>query len=93
MHIPGIHSFDQDVLMLIRHTTTHYHQRVPIQVGSCITDQATNFILEDELQFLSQSWKLAYVLLNIPSNGMILHHSKNIIIPPGMYDEVKAHIQ
>ena len=36
MHIPGISSFDQDVLMLISHTTTRYHRRVPIQVGSQI---------------------------------------------------------
>ena len=31
MHIPGINSFDRDVLMLIISTTTQYHQRVPIQ--------------------------------------------------------------
>ena len=55
MHIPGIHSFDQNVLMLISHTTTHYHQRVLIQVGSCIIDQVTSCISEHELQFLSQS--------------------------------------
>ena len=60
MHIPGINSFDRAVLMLISHTTTHYHQRVPIQVGSYIIDQVTNCISEDELQSLSQSWKLAY---------------------------------
>ena len=34
MQILGISSFDQDVLMLISHTTTRYHRRVPIQVGS-----------------------------------------------------------
>ena len=39
MCIPGITSFDRDVLMLISHTTTHYDQRVPIQVGSHIIDQ------------------------------------------------------
>ena len=55
MHIPGIHSFDQDVLMLVSHTITCYHQRVPIQVGSHIIDQVTNSISEDELQSLSQS--------------------------------------
>ena len=49
MHIPGIHSFNQDVLMLISHTTTHYHQRVHIQVGTCIIDQVTSCISEDEL--------------------------------------------
>ena len=61
MHIPGIHSFDRKVLMLSSRTTTHYHQRVPIQVGSHIIDQVTSCISEDELQSLSQSWKLAYV--------------------------------
>ena len=25
IHIPGINSFDRDVLMLVSHTTTHYH--------------------------------------------------------------------
>ena len=47
MHIPGISSFDRDVLMLVSHTTIHYHQRVPIQVGSPINDQVTNCISED----------------------------------------------
>ena len=61
MRIPGIHSFDQDILMLVSHTTTHYHQRVPIQVGSHIIDEVTSCISEDELQSFSQSWKLAYV--------------------------------
>ena len=49
MHIPGINSFDRDVLMLISSTTTHYHQRVPIQVGGHIIDQVTDCISEDEL--------------------------------------------
>ena len=30
MQILGVSSFDQDVLMLIYHTTSHYHRRVPI---------------------------------------------------------------
>ena len=55
MHIPGINSFDRDVLMLVSHTTTCYHQRVPIQVGSRTIEQVTNCISEDELQSLSQS--------------------------------------
>ena len=56
MHITGINSFDRDVLMLVSHTTTHYHKRVPIQVGSHIIDQVTSCIYEDELQSLSQPW-------------------------------------
>ena len=59
--IPGISSFEQDILMLVSHTTTCYHKRELIQVGSHIIDQVTNCITEEELQSLSQSWKLAYV--------------------------------
>ena len=71
VHNPGIHSFDQDILMLISHTTTHYHQRVPIQVGSYIIDEVTNCLSEDELQSLSQSWKLAYVSTIISKAALI----------------------
>ena len=47
--------------MLISSTTTQYYQRVPIQVGSCVINQVTSCISEEELQSLSQSWKMAYV--------------------------------
>ena len=50
MQIQGIGAFDQDVLMLISHTTTHYQKTVPLQVGSQIIDQVTNCITEDELK-------------------------------------------
>ena len=71
MHIPGITSFDRDVLLLVSHTTTHHHQRVPIQVGSCIIDQVMNYISEDELQSLSQSWKVAYVSMIISKSAPV----------------------
>ena len=61
MCIPGIDFFDRDVLMLASSTTTPYHQRVPIQVGSHVIDQVTNCISNEESQSLSQSWKVAYV--------------------------------
>ena len=71
MHILGISSFNQDVLMLISHTTTHYHRRVPIQVGSHIIDQVTHCITEDELQSLFHSWKLAYVITIISKSSQV----------------------
>ena len=61
MHIPGINSFDRNVLILISPTTIKYHQRVPIEVGSQVINQLTSCISEEELQSLSQSWKTAYV--------------------------------
>ena len=48
MHILGMSSFEQDILMLATHTTTCHHKRVLIQVGSCIIDQVTNCITEEE---------------------------------------------
>ena len=71
MYIPGINSFDRDVLMLISPITTCYHQRVPIQVGSHIIDQVTNCISEDEQQSLSESWKVAYVSMIILKAAMV----------------------
>ena len=49
------------MLIFISHTTTHYHKKVPLQVGSQIIDQVTNCITEEELKSLSHSWKLAYI--------------------------------
>ena len=57
--------------MLVSHTTTHYLRRVPIQVGSHIIDQVTNCITEDELQSLSQLWKLAYVSTTILKSALV----------------------
>ena len=57
--------------MLISHTTTCYHRRVPIQVGSHIIDQITSCITEEELQSLSQSLKLAYVSTIISKSSQV----------------------
>ena len=69
MCILGIHFFDRDVFMLISHTTTHCHQRVPIQVGSHIIDQVTSCISEDDQHSLSKSWKLAYMSTRISKSA------------------------
>ena len=61
IHIAGINSFHRDVFMLVSSTTTQYHQRVPIQVHSCVINQVTNCISDEELQSLLQSWKVVYV--------------------------------
>ena len=60
MYIPEINSFERDVL-LVSSTTIQYHQRLPMQVGSHVIDQVTSCISKEELQSLSQSWKVAYV--------------------------------
>ena len=71
MIILGVSSFDQDIPMLIIHTTTHYHKRMLIQVDSHIIDQVTNCITEEELQSLSHSWKLVYVSTIISKSSQV----------------------
>ena len=61
MQIPGINSFDQDVLMLVSHTTTCYCKRVPIQMGSRIFDLILKSLTEEELNSSSQCLTLPYV--------------------------------
>ena len=48
-------------VMLVSHTTSHYHKWVPIQVGGKIINQVVKDINNEELRSLLQSWKLAYV--------------------------------
>ena len=71
--------------MLISPTTTKYHKRVPIQVGSQVIDQVTSCISEEELQSLSQSWKTAYV-------STIISKTISISDPDFNLDQVKGSV-
>ena len=69
--------------MFISPQTTKYHQRVPMQVGSCVIDQVTGCISKEELQSLSQSWKTAYV-------SIIISKAISISDPDFNLDQVKG---
>ena len=72
--------------MLISPTTTRYHQRVLIQVGSCVIDQVTSSISGKELQSLSQSWKTAHAstiilkAISISDSDFNLDHIKGSVM-------------
>ena len=85
MQIPGISSFKWDILMLVSHTTSHYHMQVPIQVGSKIIHQVVKDITDEELRSLSQSWKLAYV-------GTVLSQSPQVGNNEFDLDQVKGNV-
>ena len=85
MQIPGMNSFDQDVLMLVSHTTTHCDKRVPIQVGSRIIGQKVTSLMEEEIKSLSQSWKLAYI-------STILYKSSQVSDKEFDLDQVKGKV-
>ena len=71
--------------MLISPTTTKYHKRVPIQVGSQVIDQVTSCISEEELQSVSQSCKRAYV-------STIISKTRSISDPDFNLDQVKGSV-
>ena len=71
--------------MLVSPTTTKYHKRVPIQVGSQVIDQETSYISEEKLQSLSQSWKTAYV-------STIILKAISISDPDFNLDQVKGSV-
>ena len=71
--------------MLVSSTTTKYHKRVPIQVGSHVIDQVTNCISEEELQSLSQSWKTAYI-------STIISKAVSISDPDFNLDQVQGNV-
>ena len=71
MKIPGISSFEQNVLMLVSHTTIHYHKGVPFWVGSRIINQVVKNITDEQLRSLLQSWEIVYV-------GTVLSKSSQI---------------
>ena len=79
IQIPEIRSFEQDILMLVSHTTC-YHQWVPFQVGSRIIDQVVKNITDKELRSLSQSWKLAYVGTILSKLSQVGELEKNLIL-------------
>ena len=85
MHIPGINSFERDIVMHVSSTTNQFHQRVPIQVGSHVINQVSSCISEKELQSLSQSWKTAYV-------STIISKATSVSDPDFDLDQVRGRV-
>ena len=53
----GTHTFDVEVLLLVM-PTTEYQKRVPVAIGTTITDMAVDYIGHNIPKNLSQSWKV-----------------------------------
>ena len=52
----GTHTFKIEALLLVL-PTTDYQKRVPVAVGTTITDMAVDFIHENYPENMSKSWK------------------------------------
>ena len=51
----GTHTFDIEALLLVL-PTTEYQQRVPVAIGTNITDMAVDFINQNNPENVSKSW-------------------------------------
>ena len=53
----GSQTFDIEALLLVL-PTTEYQKRVPVAIGTTITDMAENFIHQNNPEHVSKSWKV-----------------------------------
>ena len=52
----GTHTFEIEAILLVL-PTTEYQKRVPVAIGTTITDMAADFIQENNPENMSKSWK------------------------------------
>ena len=75
LHIPGIRSYNKDVLLLVILTMT-YSEKVPVKVGSKIIDRTMGMIMKGQLVRTTTAWKQAHFgvvmsgSLKLPHKGM-----------------------
>ena len=55
----GSQNFDIDTLLLVLPTTEN-QRRVPVAIGTTITDMAVDFINQNKPDYVSRSWKIVY---------------------------------
>ena len=53
----GTHTFEIEGLLLVL-PTTEYQKRVPVAIGTTITDMAVDFINQKNPENVSKSWKV-----------------------------------
>ena len=76
LQIPGIKSYNEDVLLLVIPTTT-YSEMVPVRVGSKITDRAMSIITKGELTKVTMTWKQAQFGAVMSGSLLLPHTSSN----------------
>ena len=84
----GSQSFETEVLLLVL-PSTDYQQRVPIAIGTTITDMAVDFINKIKPDNLSKSWKAVccatqskWLIQAQPENKFLVRTTKPVTLPP-----------
>ena len=82
------HSFETEALLLVL-PSTDYQQRVPIAIGTTITDMAVEFISKFKPENLSKSWKAVccstqskWLVQAQPENKFLIRTTKSVTLPP-----------
>ena len=84
----GSHSFEIEALLLVL-PSTDYQKRVPIAIGTTITDMAVEYINKSKPENLSKSWKAVccttqskWLVQAQPENKFLIRTSKSVTLPP-----------
>ena len=84
----GSHSFEVEALLLVL-LSTDYQKRVPIAIGTTITDMAVEYINKTKPENLSKSWKAVccatqskWLVQAQLENKFLIRTSKSVTLPP-----------
>ena len=84
----GSHSFETVVLLLVL-PSTDYQQRVPVAIGTTITDMAVEYIGKFKPENLSKSLKAVccatqskWLVQAQPENKFLIRTTKSVTLPP-----------
>ena len=84
----GSHTFDIEVLLLVL-PTTDYLRKVPVSIGTTITDMVVDFINQNKPDNVSRSWKVVCCATHTrklvqaqPKCKRSIKTTKPVILPP-----------
>ena len=84
----GTHTFEIEALLLVL-PTTEYKKRVPVAIGTTITDMAVDFMNENHPENMSKSWKAVCcatqsrrLIQAQPSKKGFIKTTKPVTLPP-----------
>ena len=83
----GSHSFETEALLLVLPSTDYQH-RVPVAIGTTITDMAVEYIGKNKPENLSKSWKAVccvtqskWLVQAQPENKFLIRTTKSVTLP------------
>ena len=92
----GSQNFDIEALLLVL-PTTEYQKRVPVAIGTTITDMAVDFINQNKPEHVSKSWKVVCCATHLkrmvqaqPSHKGSIKTTKPVTLPPFSTTTVKG---